>query len=329
MVIEYITGDILITNEDLKNKFPNWDIDSLTEKVGIYCRYRVKENETSLDLAIRASKKLFENYNIDESTIDYILFCTQSPDYFLPSNACLLQHALKLDKNIGAIDINQGCSGYIYGLSIAKGLLATGEAENILFITSETYSKYIHEMDKINQYIFSDAASATLITKNDLPKFYKSSFGTDGSGANNLIVKNGAARYPFDPNPPLLEYGNKNYYTHNNLYMNGPEIFNFTIRVIPDLIIQVLEKNKMKLEDIDYFIFHQANKYMLEHLRKKLKISPEKFYNNLSYIGNTVSSSIPIAIKELQKDGRIKSGDKLLLVGFGVGYSWGAIVIEI
>lgn len=329
MLIEYVLATNEVTNEDLQKEFPDFDIKALEEKVGIKKRYKVNNNQTALDLAVDVCNKLFEKNHIDKETIDYVVLCTQSPDYFLPTTACLLQDELKLRKNIGAIDFNLGCSGYIYGLNLAKGILLTNVAENVLFVTSETYSKYIHKDDRVNRYIFSDAAAATLISKNDIEKIYNFVLGTDGAGRNNLIVRNGASRYPFDPNPELLEYGSKNFYTHNNLYMHGPEIFNFTIENVPPLVKDTLSKNNLTIDEIDYFVFHQANQFMLEYLRKKLKIPAEKFYNNISDFGNTVSSTIPIAIKDLLERGMIKSNDKLLLAGFGVGYSWGATIIEI
>lgn len=329
MIIEYSLAPNEISNEDLLREFPDFDVKTLEEKVGIKKRYKVNENQTALDLAIDVCNKLFEKNNVDKDIIDYVILCTQSPDYFLPTTACLLQDELKLRKNIGAIDFNLGCSGYIYGLNLAKGILLTNVAENVLFVTSETYSKYIHKDDKVNRYIFSDAATATLVNKNDIDKIFNFVLGTDGAGRNNLIVRNGASRYPFDINPELLEYGNKNFYTHNNLYMHGPEIFNFTIENVPPLVKDTLSKNNLSIDEIDYFVFHQANQFMLDYLRKKLKIPTEKFYNNISDFGNTVSSTIPIAIKDLLEREIIKSNDKILLAGFGVGYSWGATIIEI
>lgn len=329
MLVEYVLAPVEISNDDLQKKFPEWDIPTLEQKVGIKKRYKVQENQTALDLALDAANKLFTNHNIEKSSVDYVILCTQSPEYFLPTTACLIQDKLGLRKNIGAIDFNLGCSGYVYGLNIAKGLLLSGVAKNILFITSETYSKYIHPLDKVNQFIFSDAATATFITVEDVDKILNFELGTDGSGCNNLIVRNGAAKYPFDSNAELLEYGDKNFYTHNNLYMHGPEIFNFTIEMVPPLIKETLKKNNETIETVDYFIFHQANQFMLDYLRKKLKIKEDKFYNNITNFGNTVSCTIPIAIKESIYNATIKPGDKILIAGFGVGYSWGATIIKL
>ena len=283
--IEYYLPEQIIRNADLAKEFPEWEAEKIEEKVGIRMRHVVSKDETALDLAYMAGEKLLTQ--IDRNTIDFLILCTQSPDYFLPTSACILQDKLKLRKNIGAFDFNLGCSGYVYGLGIAKGLINSNIANRILLITSETYSKHIHRSDKGSRSIFGDGAAATLIEKSEEEGIHEFVFGTDGSGMNNLIVKRGGMRFEQTDN-----YSNPD----NCLYMNGPEIFNFTLDVIPDLVKKTLELNKLKSEEIDYYIFHQANKFMLDYLRKKLKVDPGIFYNNLLSTGNTVSSTIPIAI---------------------------------
>lgn len=307
--------------------------DHMTSKIGINVKNIAADNEYASDLAIAAALKLFNSGQCKASEIDFLLYCTQSPDYYLPTTACLLQDRLGLSTNCGALDINLGCSGYVYGLSLAKGLIETGIARNVLFITSDTYSKYINPKDRSVKLLFGDAASATIIsgidnmTKNLLGPF---SFGTDGKGAENLIVPAGGLKEPLTPNS-LVEfnddYGNTR--SRSNLYMNGTEIFNFALRQVPRAIQDLLDRNNETMDDFDYFVFHQANQYMLESLRRKLKISKEKFSVNFSDCGNTVSSSIPIALIRDIQEKKIKVGDKVLLVGFGVGYSWGACSIEI
>jgi 3-oxoacyl-[acyl-carrier-protein] synthase III len=316
--IEYYLPEQIIRNADLAKEFPEWEAEKIEEKVGIRSRHIALKDETALDLAFMAAEKLLSQ--IDRNTVDFIILCTQSPDYFLPTSACILQDKLKLRKNIGAFDFNLGCSGYVYGLGIAKGLINSNIAQRILLLTSETYSKHIHQSDKGSRSIFGDGATATLIEKSDEEGIHEFVFGTDGSGMNNLIVKRGGMRYNQTDN-----------YNHpdNCLYMNGPEIFNFTLDVIPDLVKKTLELNELKTEEINYFIFHQANKFMLDYLRKKLKVDPAIFYNNLLTTGNTVSSTIPIAIKDCLDNNLIKSKNKIMIAGFGVGYSWGATVITI
>lgn len=325
--ISYFLPEKILVNHDLENEFPGWTSEKIEEKIGIRERHIAGINETAADIGTNAALQLFEEY--DKSQIDFLLFCTQSPDFFLPTSACLIQDRLGLKNNIGALDYNLGCSGFVYGLAIAKGLISSDIASNVLLITSETYSKYIHKKDKANRTIFGDGGAATVISRSTKAKIYEFDLGTDGTGMNNLIVKNGAMR-----NWKVKDVSEKidsagNIYSDDNLFMNGPEIFNFTINMIPKTINNCLIKNKLTLDQIDFVIFHQANKFMLSHLRKKLGIPPEKFYINLERTGNTVSATIPIALKDCLDSGLIKKGDKVLLSGFGVGYSWGTTIIEI
>ncbi|SDI57802.1 3-oxoacyl-ACP synthase III family protein [Chryseobacterium jejuense] len=317
--IEYYLPELVLTNTDLEKEFPEWSSERIREKVGIVQRHISSENETVLDLAIQSSEKVFEDY--DRSKIDFILFCTQSPDYFLPTTACILQDKLGLRKNIGATDFNLGCSGFVYGLAFAKGLIASGIANSILLITSETYTKHIHQKDKGNRCIFGDASASVIIEKDTNVGDYQFCLGTDGSGAENLMVKKGGFKRDFTLNP-------NHEFDPENLYMNGPEIFNFTIEKIPGLVKETMAENGLTMDDIDYFVFHQANSFMLNYLRRKTKIPTEKFYIDMETTGNTVSATIPIALKNMQDKGLLKRGDKILLAGFGVGYSWGATIID-
>jgi len=325
--IEYYLPEKIITNNQLAKQFSDWSPEKIEKKVGIRERRIVKEDETALDLALIVGKKILENYNKDK--IDFLLFCTQSPEYYLPSGACILQDRLGLNKNIGAFDYNLGCSGFVYGLAIAKSITNSRIAESILLITSETYTKHIHPKDKGNRTIFGDAAAATIIEKSEEEHIGEFVLGTDGSGYKNLIVPNGGLRKRYDPNAKEIDDGSGSIRTDNNLYMNGPEIFNFTIDAVPKVVSETLKKNDIILDNLDFVIFHQANKYMNEYLRKKIDIPKDKFYLNLLHTGNTVSATIPIAIKDVLDNKLIKKGDKILLVGFGVGYSWGGTIIII
>lgn len=325
--IEYYLPNNILTNSELTNKFPDWTPEMIENKVGVRERHIVDNDQTSLDLAVKVSEKILSEENKNE--IDFLILCTQSPDYFLPTSACILQNKLGLSCDIGAFDFNLGCSGYIFGLSIAKGLIYSGTATKILLVTSETYSKFIHQDDKGNRTIFGDGASASIIEFSENNCIQNFVLGTDGSGFGNLIVRNGGLRNSYmrgkiNSDSDFIPSLDDDY-----LYMNGPEIFNFTIQKIPALVKDTLAKNNLNMDDVDYFVFHQANKYILEYLRKKIKIPEDKFYNNLLFTGNTVSSTIPIAICNLIADKKIKTGDTLLLAGFGVGLSWGATIIKI
>ena len=323
--ISYYLPEEILSNDLINKEFPEWDIEKISSKTGINLRHISANDEFSSDMAVKAAEKLFEEHNIDRSTIDYLLFCTQSPDYFLPTTACIIQDKLGLNTSIGALDFNLGCSGFVYGLSLAKGLIAGEMAKNVLLITSETYSKFIHPKDKSNKTIFGDAAAATLITSHEgfcsIGNFI---FGTDGKGAENLIVKQGGMRFPvLEQNEDIQdEFGNIR--NDKNLFMNGTEIFNFTGEFVPKLTESILDKSGLTKDDIDLFIFHQANKYMLNHLRKKIKIPEEKFFISMEHCGNTVSSTIPIALYEAQNQEKLLGVENLILAGFGVGYSWAA-----
>jgi len=239
---------------------------------------------------------------------------------------------LGIPTTAGALDFNLGCSGYIYGLSLAKGLVETGIAKNVLLITAETYSKFIHPADKGVRTIFGDAAAATLISSSSTDKDMIGPFvlGTDGKGAEKLIVKNGGMRHPYLNNESAFsEDSVGNFKSSDHLYMKGSDIFVFTLVSVPKLCQDIMGKAKLTYEDIDLVIFHQANKHMLEALRKKINIPQEKFYIFITNCGNTVSSTIPIALYEAIKEGKAKKGDKIMLVGFGVGYSYGATIVQL
>jgi 3-oxoacyl-[acyl-carrier-protein] synthase-3 len=300
--------------------------DKLTAKIGINQRHIAKQDEYASDLAIVAANLLFEKNGINRKDVDFLLYCTQSSEYYLPTTACVLQNKLELSTSIGALDINLGCSGYVYGLSLAKALIETGQAQNVLFITADTYSKFINNQDRSVKPLFGDGATATLLSRFEVGYGLQSFvFGTDGSGMNNLIVPAGGLRNPISEVNSQEEtdsFGNIR--SNSNLYMNGPEIFNFTLKEVPVSINKLLEKEGKTIEDYDFFIFHQANQFMLEYLRKKLKIESDKFSIQFSDCGNTVSSTIPIALKRELVNGKIKKGDRIMMVGFGVGYSWAA-----
>jgi beta-ketoacyl-acyl-carrier-protein synthase III len=325
--LTYALPNKSLTNEQLVKEFPEWSVDKIADKVGINTRYIADDNETAVDLAINAAEELFtRDSSINKNEIDFVLFCTQSPDYFLPTSACLIQDKLGLPTTCGALDFNLGCSGYIYGLSLVKGLIMGGIAKNVLFLTGETYTKHLHPKDKGNRTIFGDAGSATLISTEGLAEIGNFSLGTDGRGAKNLIIKTGAFRHKNAMND--LTFDEKaNPTSSDYLFMNGSEIFNFTIDIVPTLVKDILDKNELSKQDIDGYIFHQANAFMLNFLRKKLKIEEEQFHYYMSEVGNTVSSTIPIVLYEKLKENKLKGN--LLLAGFGVGYSWGGCILKI
>lgn len=320
-----------LTNEQLAQEFQEWDVAKIYQKTGISVRSIAAPDECASDLGVAAARKLFQTGICHPEDIDFLLFCTQSPDYFLPTTACLIQERLQFKTSCGALDINLGCSGFIYGLSLAKGLIETGQSKNILLITSDTYTKFINPTDRGVRTLFGDGAAATLISainseEDTIGPFV---FGTDGKGADKLIVPAGGLRLPISQETGIEKNdGTGIYRSAKNLYMDGPEIFIFTLNEVPVAIKSLLEMSSTTLEEIDYFIFHQANSFMLESLRKKMRIPKDKFCLNLESYGNTVSATIPMAMELALKNEEIKPGDRVMLVGFGVGYSWGATLIR-
>lgn len=318
---------MVVTNEELVKEFPEWSVEKIASKIGVEERRIAAEDETATDLAYNAAEKLFSQGKVKREDIDFVVLCTQSPDYKLPTSACILQNRLGLRTNIGAIDFNLGCSGYVYGLAISKGLIAGGIAKNILFLTAETYNKYIHKRDKGNRTIFGDGATASVISTDGFAEICEFSLGTDGSGADNLIVRTGMSRQPMVAKDEHFDE-NGNPISSDYLYMNGSEIFSFTQENVPIVVNDTLNKNGLVKDDIDLFVFHQANKYMLNFLRKKIKIEENKFYIDMAKVGNTVSNSIPLALESAMTSGVLKKGMKVLISGFGVGYSWGGCILK-
>lgn len=325
--ISYYLPEWVVTNEELLKEFPEWSVDKVAKKVGVNSRHLAAEDETAGDMAEKAARKLFEEYNVSPSDIDFVMLCTQSPDYFLPSTACILQHKLGIPTTAGAFDYNLGCSGCVYGLAMAKGLIAAGIAKNVLVLTAETYNKYLHPSDKSNRSIFGDGAAACLVSTEGFAEIGEFSLGTDGSGAENLIVKTGASRCKqATGNVSEDEDGHQIY--DDYLYMNGSAIFNFTLEAVPSMMKDILAKNNMTSDDVDYYVFHQANKFMLNTIRKVCMLPKDKFYVNLEETGNTVSSTVMIGLKQCMEADTIKPGMQVMISGFGVGLSWGGTVLK-
>jgi len=307
-----------LTNDQLAVDFSDFSADKIFDKTGIKKRHICASDQFSSDMAICAANKLFESKQVLKSEIDFLIFCTQTPDYLLPTTACIIQNVLGLNKSVGAIDINLGCSGFVYSLSMAKGLIESKQAKNVLLLTADTYSKLMENSDKSVRTIFGDGAAATLISRVDYNKPCISPvlFGTDGSGWMNLCVRGrGMRAHEKTDVDPFLR-------------MQGPEIFRFTLDAVPKLVTQLLSRENLTITDIDLFVFHQANQYILEHLRKKIGIPSEKFLLVMDFCGNTVSSTIPIALKEAKKRKELGGCHKVMLVGFGVGYSWAASIVD-
>jgi 3-oxoacyl-[acyl-carrier-protein] synthase-3 len=321
-----------LTNDQLAEEFGDWHASQILSKTGVAVRGVAGPDECASDLGIAAAKRLFSGGAYGPEEIDFLIFCTQSPDYFTPTTACVMQDRLGLRTDCGAIDINQGCSGYIYGLALAKSLVEAGTAGTVLLVTADTYTKFINRRDRSLLTLFGDGAAATLVGSVPAERELIGPFilGTDGRGANQIIVKAGGLRCPPTPETAVeKEDSSGNWRSEQNLFMDGADVFGFALKTVPAVMRQLLDKSGLNFDDVDFIVPHQANKFILERLRAKMKIPVEKFWIDMEQCGNTVSSTIPIALESALAQNRIKQGDRVALVGFGVGYSWGATLIEI
>ena len=309
------------TNQDLQREFPNWDLRLIEDKTGIAQRFIAAPEQTAADLAVEAGRKLLDDYSIDAASIDFLLFCTQTPDYPLPTTACLIQDRLGLPTHCGALDFNLGCSGFVYGLSLAEGLIASGAARRVLLLTAETYSKYIDADDRSLRTIFGDAAAATLIDAVDQQELSGFCFGTDGKGADTLLVADGGARPECDAIKPRHR---KRW--ASRLYMDGASLMSFTVDAIPKLLDDIYARANLAAESVDLFLFHQATRKMLELLQQRLGLSDHELPILMKDYGNTVSCTLPILIEEMRAAGRLRADQASVLIGFGVGWSWAGCV---
>lgn len=327
--IEYYLPETTLSTADLAAQYPDWAVEKIDKKTGIQTRHVAAPDECASDLAAKAAQKLFASGACGPEDIDFVLLCTQTPDYLLPTTACLLQNRLGISTRAGALDINLACSGYIYGLGLAEGLIATGQASQVLLLMADTYTKLLHPQDRSVRTVFGDAGSATLLRATEQPSLGPFVYGTDGSGGPNLIVPAGGARLPRNAETAVaVEDENGNVRSQDNLLMAGADIFNLTITLVPSIVEQVLEKSGVAKEQVDLFVFHQANQYILEHVRKRLQIPADKLVIRMAHCGNTVSSTIPIALKEVMDDGHLQPGMLALLAGYGAGYSWGGTLLR-
>ena len=329
--IEYFVPSNKLSNEDLSEISPEWDVDKIFEKTGISNRFIAGKDQTAVDLAVSAATKLFEKRPELSNLVDFVILCTQSPDYYLPTSACLIQERLGLRQTVGAIDVNQGCSGFVYSIGLAKGLIETKQAEYVLVITADTYSKYINEKDKSVRTLFGDAAACTLIkgSSSNEELISRPIYGTNGKGGKHLIVPHGGSRNPISNKSREEKRDTSNNVRSNaDLFMNGREIFTFTLTAVPRVFKQILERENLTLDDIDVVILHQANKFILDSVQKKLNIPEEKMHRSYGEFGNTVSSTIPIGLKQELLKANNNTNRKALLLGFGVGLSWAGNIVK-
>jgi 3-oxoacyl-[acyl-carrier-protein] synthase-3 len=330
LAVEPELGSETLSYEELEQRFGVDAMQKVLSGAGIRNRRVAPDGVCGSDLAFNAATRLFEKYKVDPQSIDLLIFCTQSPDYWMPTTACILHDRLKLKQQCAAFDINLGCSQYIYALSIAHSMLVGGLAEKALVLTGDTMSHTLHPKDRAVVPLMGDAGSATLLgAVVEGTGFLGFELGTDGSGSKHLMIPAGGARQPLTPETAIeVTDSEGNVRTQRNLYMNGVAIFHFAISTVPKTVQALLTKLGLEMVDIDLFLFHQANKYMIEYLLKKMKIPAEKTHLYLEEVGNTSGSTIPLLLADAWREGKVKPGANILAMGFGVGLSWAATVIR-
>ena len=299
------------------------------KKIGVKSRHIVT-SESAGDLAFAAAEKLFAENNINRDETDFILLCTQHPDYQMPHTAAHLQSRLGLKKSVGTMDIALGCSGYVYGLAVAKSFIETGLAKKILFLTSSVYTKYINVKDTSTRPLFGDGATATWLEGSDAEGLKAFIFGSDGSRYDKLIIPVGGSKFPPRDNPEVFATDdNKNFRSNYEVFMDGMAITYFTLREVPKLVDDVLSAANLNRADLDYCIFHQANKFMMTYLRDKAGLNDVPFHNDIADTGNIVSGSVPLAIEQVVKSQGAATLKNVMLAGFGVGLSWAGCIADL
>ncbi|MDK0564103.1 ketoacyl-ACP synthase III [Clostridium perfringens] len=308
----------LVENERLQEFLETSD-EWIRTRTGIERRY-ISLDENTSDLAVEASKKALSQAGLSAEDIDLIILATVTPDNFTPSTACVVQDKLGA-KNAWAFDINAACTGFIYALKLGKSLIRSGEAKNALIIGAETLSKALNWEDRGSCVLFGDGAGATVLTSTEEDCGIKCvNVKSDGSKGDSLVIQGLPLNSPFKDRKEVSE---------NYINMNGREIFKFATKVMEESIVDILEKENIKIEEIDAIIPHQANLRIIDYVGKRLGIPREKFVTNLQNYGNTSGASIPIALCEAIDDGKVKRGDNIIMVGFGGGLTWGAALIKL
>lgn len=329
LAVDYTLGSETVTHEELEERFGVEAMKKVFSGTGIRSRRVAAKGVCGSDLAFESAHRLMHERAVDPASIDLLIHCTQSPDYFMPTTACLLHARLGLKKECAAFDINLGCSQYVYALSVAHGMIVSGTATRALVLTGDTMSHTVHPKDRSIVPLMGDGGSATLI--GEVPEgqgFLGFELGTDGTGSQYLMIPAGGYRIPVTAETAEeVADAEGNVRTQQNLYMNGAAVFHFAITVVPKTVATILAKLHLTMADIDLFLFHQANQYMLDYLVKKLRIPVEKTHFHLAEIGNTSGSTMPTVLADAYRVGKIKPGAKILAVVFGVGLSWGATVM--
>jgi 3-oxoacyl-[acyl-carrier-protein] synthase-3 len=328
--IDYVLPDKVVTNEDLWRENPAWDMIRMVETTGVAARHIAGLDETALDLGHRACLGLQGRGVLEPDKIDALIFCTETPDFCLPPNSCLLHDRLKLPPAVMAFDITLACSGFVYSLGLARSLLQSGTAQRVLVVTADTYSRLIHPADRSSRCLFGDGAAAIVVSTEPTGiEVLDVTFGTSGSQHARFIVKAGGARLPRSAETafPVTDRSG-NVRTAEHIEMDGLGVLSFFNSVVPEAVRALLRRNDVSQDAISLFVFHQASRVALEGIARILKIQPERLVFDMASTGNLVAASIPTALRRAQEAGRLLPGELAVLCGFGVGLSWATALVR-
>jgi 3-oxoacyl-[acyl-carrier-protein] synthase III len=318
----------VLTLADDAQVFGQTEIERISQNIGVQQRHVVNETTCTSDLCHAAAERLLAELDWQRDSIDALIFVTQTPDYFMPATACVLQDRLGLSRGCAAFDVNQGCAGYIYGLWIG-GHLVRGGCRRLLLLVGDTTSRLVSPRDRTITSLFGDAGTATALEFDADAPAMQFELGVDGAGRSCLMVPGGAFRQPHSPqSSERTERAGGNIRSDEDLFMDGGEVFTFVLREVPRLVQSVLTSAETTVADIDNFVFHQANRFMLGHLTKRLRLPPDRVAVGLTNYGNTSSASIPLAITTELRENLSQQSRRLLLAGFGAGFAWGATVLH-
>ena len=317
--------------EDLHKRISEPEARRIVNTTGVRERRVAEDRATTADLGEAASKALLTNLGMRSDELDGIILVTQTPDYLLPATACILQHRLGAPKSAFAFDVNIGCSGYPYGLAVAHAFVASGSARRVLLVVGDVLTKRVHPDDPSTSPLFGDAATATvLVEDSSRDDFLAFDLGTDGSGWNHLVIPVGQCRYRNEQEYELHAAEEvKSIPFPHHLYMDGGQIFAFTLREVPGLVQRTLAKAGVSLSEVDYLFIHQANRFIIEHLCNKIAVPVEKAPQSIDRYGNTSGGSPALTACDVVPKHR-PPGDLLsLFLGFGVGFSWGGALVRL
>ena len=312
----------VVSNRDLGYLIPEDEIEKTINNIGIEERRIADDDVCASDLCYKAAKKLMEDNDLSPDSIDVLLFMSQTGDYRIPATAPILQHRLGLSKDTCCLDLSLGCSGYVFALSTAFAYASMEGVNRVLLLDGETFSKIVNKRDKVDWPLYGDGATATLVEKGD---FASSTFilKTDGSGEDAVKIYGGGMRNRVTAESTVeKEREEGNIRNELEVYMDGMDVFNFAMSVVPKSVREIVRATETSLDDIDWLVFHQANKFMTDFFAKRLKFNMDKVPYCIQKYGNTSSTSIPLTIVSELKD-KLKKGDRVVLCGFGAGLSWG------